>query len=117
MLDGSEGEAVAFRGAVRHVGIDRDPELAQGLREDRETGQAIGVEVSEDHDGLAGCLGGFHALHEQSGIRQEPWIVQTPLWLIEQGREHDAVHRAAPGQDAQGPRREAARASVIDRGA
>ncbi len=56
-LDGGHRQAVALVQARWHVGRDRHAQRAQGEDQDGQPGQAVGVEVAEDHDRLAGLAG------------------------------------------------------------
>ena len=56
-VDGRERQAVALVEPARDVRHDRDAEPTQGEGQDRQAGQAVGIEVAEDQDALAAVAG------------------------------------------------------------
>ena len=74
--DGLQREPVALVHAARHVGGDVQPQPAERRHEDREAGQAVGVEVADDEDALAAVAGEGHASHDGGRVRQQGGIVE-----------------------------------------
>ena len=56
-VEGRHRQPVPLVEPARHVGLDRDAEAPQGEGHDRETGQAVGIEVAEDQDPFAAVAG------------------------------------------------------------
>ena len=87
-VDRRQRQPVALVEAARHVRLDRDAEAAQGEGHDRQTGQAVGIEVAEDQDPLAAVAreraGGRAAM---AGVGQQRRVVEAVERLGEPGVE------------------------------
>ena len=98
-LDGRQREAMALVQARRDVRDHRDAERPERDREDRQPGQAIRVEVAEDHDRLGGPASGGDAVDEPLGVGQAARIVEARFRLGQEGGEVGGGLDAAGGQD------------------
>jgi hypothetical protein len=115
-LDGRAREPVAFRRAVRHVGIDLQPEPGEGLAEDREPAQPVGVEVAQDEHALARRDRLLDAVDDELRVREERRVMETLLGRVEARAEIGWLHGPAARQDAHRTRRETAPARLRDGG-
>ena len=100
-------QAVALVEPARDVGLDRDAEAPQGEGHDRETGQAVGIEVAEDQDPFAAIAGGTQPDEHDGRVREPGRVVQTLERIGEPGDEVLAGHRPAGGEQARQARGDA----------
>ena len=108
-LDRGERQAVALVEPAGDVRLDGDAEPAKGERHDREAGQAIRIEVTEDQDLLGVRPGSGEPGQEDVGVGQERRIVQSVERLGEPGIQVTEIHDTAPGKQSGHPVRHATR--------
>ena len=106
-VEGRHRQAVPLVEPARHVGLDRDAVAAQGQGHDRETGQAVGIEVAEDQDPFAAIAGGTQPDEHDGRVRKPGRIMQTVERIGEPGDQVLAGHRPAGSEQTSQPGRDA----------
>ena len=102
-VERSERQAVALLEAARHVGQRLDPEAAQRDDEDRQPGQAVRVEVTEDEDSLAGVPRSHDPCPCDPCVGQQRRVVEAGLRFGKPGVELGGAGHATCGEDAGDP--------------
>ncbi len=102
-LDRRERQAVPLIQAARDVGLDLQPEPAQGEDQDRQAVEAVRVEVAEDHHPFRALARRGQSVQQSVRVRQESRVVESGQRLREPGLEiRDAGHPAT-GEQARHP--------------
>ena len=98
LLDGRNGEAVAFLAAVRQIGDHRHAEAGQPLLDDGGTGDSVHVEVAEHPDGLTILDGAVEAGHRPVHAAQPQGVVGQVVGRVEEYRQLLRGCHATPGK-------------------
>ena len=105
-VDGGQRQAVALVEPAGHVGHDRDTEPAQGDGQDRQAGQAVGIEVAEDLDQLAALARVRRRRASRSPASGRRRVMQPSQRIAKPGAEIFGRLDASPRQETRQARRD-----------